>query len=171
MKLSSQALILLCWFSFLGLPSALTARTIKTTFDNNLTSHPTDIHGLWIESKKKKLAVWIEDCGRTLCGRIYWMKNPLDHQGHPKLDTHNPDKKLRNRTHCGLKIFSGFVKDKFNSWEKGIIYNPKNGSTYRSKMHLSKDGILKVRGYIGLSLFGKTLKWKRPEKQLLPCKL
>ncbi len=165
---SNPILAFLVTLIFISIPlSALAAKNNYTT--EKLSLNQDDIHGLWIEKRKKKLAVWIEDCGNTLCGSIYWMKKPLDKKGQPKLDPHNPDTKLRNRPRCGMKILSGFVKNKENHWKEGKIYNPDNGSTYSSKIELSKSGILKVRGFIGLSLFGKTLKWERPEQKLQHC--
>lgn len=157
----------ICLFFNSSTLKAITDKNENTV--KNILSNPTDIHGLWIERKKKKIAIWIEDCDATICGHIYWMKKPLNKKGQPKLDPHNPDKNLRKRTQCGMRILSQFVKGKNNSWKGGKIYNPKNGSTYSSKIQLSEDGILKVRGYLGFSLFGKTLKWERPQKKLQHC--
>jgi uncharacterized protein (DUF2147 family) len=44
----------------------------------------------------------------------------------------------------------------------GDILDPDSGSVYRSKFHLEKDGnVLVVRGFIGLSLFGRSQTWQR----------
>jgi uncharacterized protein (DUF2147 family) len=45
-------------------------------------------------------------------------------------------------------------------WEDGKIYDPKNGKTYSCKMTLEGNE-LKVRGYVGFSLLGRTTVWTR----------
>jgi len=46
-------------------------------------------------------------------------------------------------------------------WVDGTIYDPQGGKTYRCKVELRSDGTLKVRGFIGISLLGKTQLWTR----------
>jgi uncharacterized protein (DUF2147 family) len=49
-------------------------------------------------------------------------------------------------------------------WTGGTILDPKTGQVYRSQATLSEDGkTLKVRGYIGVALFGRTQTWVRAE--------
>ena len=115
------------------------------------------------------MAVWIEDCDGLLCGRIYWQKKPLSAAGQPKHDRHNPDAALRERPLCGLKILTGFRRTKDRAWSAGHIYNPNDGRTYSSTLQLEADGSLSVRGYVGLSLFGKTVEWVRPQETLERC--
>jgi uncharacterized protein (DUF2147 family) len=44
----------------------------------------------------------------------------------------------------------------------GDILDPENGSVYRCKFHLEKDGtVLVVRGFIGISLLGRSQTWQR----------
>jgi uncharacterized protein (DUF2147 family) len=134
----------------------------------NASKHP--LTGLWVEAKKHKIAVWVEECQGQLCGRIYWLKKPLTKNGTPKLDDKNPKVALRTRHQCGLQILSGFSPSKkANVWHNGEIYNPKSGKTYHSEIYLAKNETLKIRGYIGIPLFGKTLEWQRPRQKLIPC--
>jgi uncharacterized protein (DUF2147 family) len=114
------------------------------------------------------VAVWIEDCDGLLCGRIFWLKKPLA-GGAPKRDQHNPDAALRDRPLCGLAILSGFRPDKPRTWNSGQVYNPNDGRTYDSTISLKDDGSLNVRGFVGFSLFGKTVEWVRPREQLERC--
>lgn len=61
----------------------------------------------------------------------------------------------------GMTILSGMKKEG-DAWAGGEILDPKNGKTYRCKMTLSEDGkSLKVRGFIGISLIGRTQTWHR----------
>ena len=47
-------------------------------------------------------------------------------------------------------------------WESGSILDPDNGKTYRCKIRLTNGGKnLDVRGYVGISLFGRTQTWNR----------
>ena len=60
----------------------------------------------------------------------------------------------------GLQILSGFRYAGDGTWEAGKIYDPKNGKTYSCKMRLDGEN-LKIRGFIGISLFGRTTVWSR----------
>ena len=53
------------------------------------------------------------------------------------------------------------MKKDGNEWSGGTILDPRNGKVYKSYVELVKPNKLKVRGYIGLSLFGKTTYWER----------
>jgi len=47
----------------------------------------------------------------------------------------------------------------------GEILDPENGNVYRCRLRVIEDGRkLEVRGYIGLSLFGRTQMWLREQK-------
>ena len=128
-----------------------------------------DIRGPWVEGNKRNVAVWIEDCNGRLCGRIYWLKKLLSASGHPKRDPNNPDAALRDRPLCGLTILNGFQRINGNTWSAGKIYNPSDGRALNGTISLENDGTLKIRGYVGFSLFGKTVKWVRPQESLERC--
>ena len=131
-----------------------------------------DIRGVWVDNRdggKHKVAVTIEDCDGLLCGRIYWLKKPLS-GGAPKRDQHNPDAALRDRPLCGLTILSGFQNARERHWTAGHIYNPNDGRTFKSTIELENDGSLRIRGYVGLALFGKTVEWVRPPAPLERCR-
>ena len=49
-------------------------------------------------------------------------------------------------------------------YQGGEILDPENGKIYKCKMKLSEDGNkLEVRGFIGVSLFGRSQTWTREE--------
>lgn len=61
----------------------------------------------------------------------------------------------------GMTIVWGLKKDG-DAWAGGEILDPKNGKIYRCKVKLSEDGkSLNVRGFIGISLIGRTQTWHR----------
>lgn len=136
------------------------------------TGFSKDIRGLWVDNKdseKQKFAVWVEDCGSQLCGKIYWLKKPNFDNGEPKYDKHNPNAALQNRPLCGLKILNNFQYSGDNTWNNGQIYNPSDGHTFNSFMTLKNDGTLRVKGYVGFTLFGKSVEWVRPQENLQRC--
>jgi len=55
----------------------------------------------------------------------------------------------------------GFRYTGDNLWEGGRIYNPEDGRKYRCKLWLDGENRLKLRGYVGMSLLGKTETWIR----------
>jgi len=131
------------------------------------------IQGLWVDNKdpnRQKFAVMVEDCGSKVCGSLYWLKKPVSANGLPKRDKHNPNEALRDRPLCGLQILTGFQPANDALWQDGEIYNPDDGLTFSSTMKLSPEGTLKIRGYVGISLFGKTLEWVRPAEEITRCK-
>lgn len=82
-----------------------------------------------------------------------------------RLDVNNPDPKKRSRSLTGAKILWDFEADneERTKWVDGSIYDPGNGKTYSCKMEL--DGKeLRIRGYVGISLFGRTAVWTRARK-------
>jgi uncharacterized protein (DUF2147 family) len=63
----------------------------------------------------------------------------------------------------GMTIVKG-IKDKDGVYSGGEILDPENGKTYKCKMKLDDTGNkLEVRGFIGLSLFGRSQIWTREE--------
>jgi uncharacterized protein (DUF2147 family) len=48
-----------------------------------------------------------------------------------------------------------------NEWNGGTIYDPENGKTYNCKIAIRDGNKLDVRGYIGISLLGRTETWFR----------
>jgi uncharacterized protein (DUF2147 family) len=87
-----------------------------------------------------------------------------------RLDEHNPDPNLKDRPLVNLTFLWDFSYEaKKNRWSDGKVYDPNNGKTYSAKMSLEKDGnILKMRGYVGISLLGRTAKFERVKTEDLP---
>jgi len=119
------------------------------------------ILGNWL-TEGDKAVVEIYLCDGRYCGKIGGLKEPNNPDGTDKLDTNNPDPSRRNRKIIGLNIVWGFRYDGEKRWVNGSIYDPDNGKTYSCKMNLENDK-LKVRGYVGISLFGRTTVWTRKQ--------
>ncbi len=68
--------------------------------------------------------------------------------------------KRKNAPILGMNILTGLNKDG-NEWSGGKILDPKNGKEYKCYIQLLDKNTLKLRGYIGFSVFGRTAIWKR----------
>jgi uncharacterized protein (DUF2147 family) len=117
------------------------------------------IIGTWLNGTGEA-KIEIFKTGDKFYGSIIWLKNPNDNSGNPKLDKNNPDQGKRSKPILGLLILRGFEYQGENSWEKGKIYDPKNGKDYSCNLSLEGNK-LNVRGYIGISLIGRTDIWTR----------
>ncbi|MFD2600035.1 DUF2147 domain-containing protein [Sphingobacterium corticis] len=103
--------------------------------------------GKW-ENSSKEGRIEIYKKGDKYFGKLYWIKDAS------KKDVNNPDEKLRSRNIQGLEILTNFTK-KGKTYEGGEIYDPKSGKTYSCKM-TPKGDKLEVRGFVGVSLLGRT---------------
>lgn len=126
-----------------------------------------DILGVW-NNQEKDAKIEIYKCGQKYCGKIVELKNPNYPEGSregvpgtPWLDNNNPDPALRKTPRLGLTVVSYFTYAGDNLWADGKVYDPKNGKTYSGKMTLVSSDQLNLRGYIGISLLGRTAVWTR----------
>ena len=123
-----------------------------------------DVVGVWL-NEDKDAHVDIYQDGDKFFGKIVWLKTPIDSlTNKPKLDTKNLDESLRARPVMGMLLLKDFVFDGDDEWEDGEIYDPKSGKTYSCYMEFPDDdnmNNLKIRGYIGISLLGRTTYWTK----------
>ena len=119
------------------------------------------ILGQWYTDPEKKDVVveFYKDNG-VYSGKIVWMQNPKNDDGTDKVDKENPDEARKNDPILGLNLAKGFTYKGDSKWAGGTIYDPNNGKTYKCKIALKGDD-LKVRGFIGVSLLGRTAHWLR----------
>ena len=122
---------------------------------------PDDVLGVWFnEEKTSKVLIFKE--GTKYFAKIAWLKEPISTKtGKPRVDDLNPDEKMHNVPMMGLVIMKNFVFDGKNEWESGTIYDPKNGKTYKCYMKFDSPGKLKIRGYIGVSILGRSTYWTK----------
>ncbi|MEX8547089.1 MAG: DUF2147 domain-containing protein [Mucilaginibacter sp.] len=117
------------------------------------------VEGLWYNDAKTAKVQITKAANGKFNGKIIWLKDQLEN-GKPRTDQLNPDEQLRKRPILGLKILSDFEKEGDDKYVDGKIYDPKNGKTYSCKMTY-KGKTLDIRGYIGISLLGRTTVWER----------
>ncbi len=151
------------------IPNKMTARTflfaafvIFLTVSRSIAQTEADgALGTWY-SEGKESKIEIHKKGDRYFGKTVWVHRK-NADGSPVLDTNNPDAKLRGRPVTGIVLLREFKYAGENVWEDGKIYDPKNGKTYSCKMTLAGKNRLDVRGYIGISLMGRTTTWTRVE--------
>ena len=123
------------------------------------TTNANGILGIWL-SEKKDGKVEIYKQGDKYFGKLIWGKTMFETDGlTSKKDVNNTDLKLKTRNLKDLIILTDFI---FNDgvWSEGKIYDPEVGKTYSCTMKL-KSNVLNIRGYIGISLFGRSSEWTR----------
>lgn len=118
------------------------------------------IVGVW-ETGNGKARIKVDKTADKFNGRIVWLREPNNEEGKPKVDKNNPDESLRVKPLLGYSLLKDFVFIKKDLWEEGTIYDPETGSTYSCTINMTDENTLDVRGYIGLSVFGRTDVWKR----------
>ncbi len=120
--------------------------------------------GNWVTMEKDVVQIAACSDGAALCVRLV----ALGRSDTPKTDVKNPDPAMRTRALCGLMIGTGFVPDGADKAKGGRIYDPESGKTYSGQMEVTGDG-LKLRGYVGTPLFGRTEVWHRASGVPVAC--
>ena len=118
-----------------------------------------DPQGIWL-SGDGGTKVHISNCGGKLCGKVVWLKEPVDSKtGKPKTDALNPDPAKQSRPMIGLQVVEGLTPSGTDRWS-GQIYNADDGKTYAANMQLTGDSTAKVEGCV-LGILCKGQTWKR----------
>ena len=123
------------------------------------TPEADKILGVWLsEDKTGKIDIY-KAKGKYF-GKLIWGKTMYEPNGiTSRKDVKNKDEKLRGRNLKDLIMLYDFTYHD-SVWDGGEIYDPYSGKTYSCTLKL-KDGKLNIRGYIGVSLFGRTSVWER----------
>lgn len=121
---------------------------------------PSDkILGIWL-SQEKDGKIEIYKSENKYFGKLIWGKTMYEADGSTsKKDVKNKDEKLRSRNLKDLLMLKNFKYDD-GVWDGGEIYDPYSGKTYSCTMKIA-DGKLNIRGYIGISLLGRTAVWEK----------
>ncbi|CAN5317444.1 DUF2147 domain-containing protein [soil metagenome] len=121
-----------------------------------------DLTGVWL-NKDKDSHIKIFASGGKFFGQIVWLKEPIDTvTKKPKLDKHNPDTKFQNRPVMNLIILKNLEFDVDDQeWSDGNVYDPKSGHDYSLTCKLKDKNTMELRGYMGISLLGRTDIWTR----------
>lgn len=124
--------------------------------------------GVWLDHTKRG-AIEIYDCGRSLCGRVVWMKNPLQPSGEPVRDHRNAKKALRNRPICGMQMIGGLRRNTARTWSGGWIYDPERGQKFKLKVTQRGADRLTITGFLLTPAFGRSHAWTRASDETRRC--
>ncbi len=116
------------------------------------------ILGVYLTAQKDgKIEIYKQ--GNRYFGKLIWGKDTHHPDGSPKLDIKNEDPKLRKQPILGMVLMRDLEYED-QQWVNGRVYDPNNGKTYRCKLSFEGEK-LQIRGYLGISMFGRTEVWER----------
>jgi uncharacterized protein (DUF2147 family) len=127
---------------------------------NSQVFRADDLQGEWhIEENISKGKIIKK--GDQYFGNLTWAKDALDKNGKPKLDKNNPNPELAKKPILGIQLISNFEYEGNGKWVNGKIYDPRSGKTYDCVITMKNINTIHVRGFVGFSLLGRTMIWKR----------
>jgi uncharacterized protein (DUF2147 family) len=133
--------------------------------------HASDAIGFWVE-QDQGWVVETSPCadGNGLCGTLVSYRDDAD-MANVSLDVHNPDPSKRSMPLCGIQLLGAFtpVKGREVEWEHGWVYAPDTGKTYTGEAKMIDMNTIKLRGFIFISLFGRTLTLTREVGTVVRC--
>ena len=139
--------------------------TLTLLFATSALAQAPSAVGRWTtiddETKKPKSVITIYEEGGKLFGKIEKLFREPNEEQNPLCD--KCEGALKNQPITGMVILRDLKKDG-EEWTGGTILDPANGKTYKAKIAVQDGGKkLKVRGYIGMALLGRTQHWVRAE--------
>ncbi|SAK95651.1 lipoprotein [Caballeronia pedi] len=113
------------------------------------------------QSGKPKAIIQIVDDGSgQLSGKVVRGIGEFDH---PERRCTACTDDRRDQLIKGMTIITG-LRQNGDAWDGGQILDPENGKLYKCKMKLEDGGQkLVVRGYVGVSLLGRSQTWVRQQ--------
>lgn len=129
--------------------------------DEPAAKDPMSPAGVWktIDDKSGKakslIKIWIKD------GKLYGKVVKLFEPDEPNPLCDKCEGNLHNKPIIGMTVLRGLTKDG-DEWNGGKVFDPESGKNYRCLIEVQDGGKkLKVRGYVGFSLLGRTQYWHR----------
>ena len=149
--------------------AALTALTAGA-FSQSLNPPPAEA-GVWIDDTGAgAVEIYVcQDRADRLCGRIVWLKEPLNTEGKPKFDRYNPNASMQQRPICGLPVLGNLASLPEGGFDGGWIYDPKVGKSYSAAIQLNGQDRLVVTGYLAMRFMGKSFTWTRAPGDIPRC--
>jgi len=121
--------------------------------------------GIWKsiddDTGKERSLIEIYEKEGKLYGKIIKLFPFPDDDPNPVCDECEEDDPRYMKPIVGLEILQGLEKESDKEWEDGEILDPKNGNVYSCYIQLQNADKLKVRGFLGVALLGRTQFWYR----------
>ena len=117
---------------------------------------PSAVMGIWWTQDRDGV-VQLYPCAAGLCGRVVGIVS-FEPNGAAPNDLHG-------RSRCHLPLVSDGKPDRDGVWDSHIT-NPDDDKTYTIRLQVDPDGRLRMRGYVGLPILGKTVFWTRFTQRL-----
>ena len=141
------------------LPRALAALLLACVTCVAMASDSTPL-GLWTtiddRSGKVRSEVRIYERDGALHGRIEKIILPGRHNRCVACTDER-----RDQPALGLVVIRNMKRDG-ETWSGGDVLDPENGKVYAATLRLEDEGrVLKLRGFVGVPLFGRTQTWTR----------
>lgn len=135
---------------------------IFVIFISNFTAAQShNVFGRWRtiddETGKATSVIEIFEKHNRVYGRIIELVNSK--AKNPKCEKCEGEDK--NKSIIGLIVLKGLRKDKDGGYSGGKILDPKHGKVYKCNMSMETKDKLKIRGFIGINLLGRTQIWER----------
>jgi uncharacterized protein (DUF2147 family) len=108
--------------------------------------------------------IHFDHCGQQICAWILFVSPSAP----SNKDIHNPDSSLHDRALCGMKIGSGFTLNSPTTASGGLLYDPKTGRTYHSKLAINSGNLI-VHGYYGVAFLSGSETWTHADAPANPC--
>lgn len=126
----------------------------------SVASAKDPIEGRWYTIDEEGRAgsvvrLWVE--GGKLHGKV---DQELGKQAGPPARCNGCDGHAKDKPILGLTVIWNLNKDG-SEWEGGRILDPTTGTVYRCEAKLVGNDKLDLRGYVGISLLGRTMTWRR----------
>jgi uncharacterized protein (DUF2147 family) len=129
-------------------------------FISILSANAQSVTGKWKtfddETKEAKSIVEITERDDKIYGKVIEILNPAK----KNIRCTNCSGTDKDKPVLGLEILKGLSKDG-KGYSDGKILDPSNGKLYKCTVSLDGNDKLKVRGYVGISAFGRTQNWVR----------
>lgn len=129
--------------------------------------HAQSAIGIWKtiddETNKPKSLVQIYEQNGKLYGKVIKLFREPGEEQDPVCDECDEDDPRYKKRVIGMVILEDLEPDGKDAWSDGEILDPANGSVYGCNIELQGANKLKVRGFIGFSLLGRTQYWYREE--------
>jgi uncharacterized protein (DUF2147 family) len=130
-----------------------------STLPDAFAQSSNDIVGIW-KTEDAGLQFEMFNVGSECRARLLYGRYVMEPDNVTFMrDTKNPVEALRSRSLKHVTILSGLTWQN-GEWTSGSFYSPRNGMTVSCSGKII-DGKLRMRGYVGISLLGQTIVFRR----------